>query len=68
MRGAIDAVLGSSEVRRLDILLGAAGMPSAVGGAEDLTLLWLRTEVPHLARRILTRAGQELAALEPQPV
>jgi len=59
IRRAMDEVLGIREVGRLEIVIAAAGLPSGDGAAE-LTLLWLRTQVPHLAHRVLVQARRLL--------
>nr|MBA2321570.1 MEDS domain-containing protein [Deltaproteobacteria bacterium] len=53
IRRAMDDVLGIREVGRLQMVLAAAGLPSGDKGTAELTLLWLRTQVPHLAHRVL---------------
>lgn len=59
---AINEVLGVRDAGMVGMLRAAAGIPSAAEGGEELTLLWLRTEVPHLAQRILVRARRALAS------
>jgi hypothetical protein len=68
IRGAIDEVLGAYELGRLQSLLAATGIPTGGGGSDELTLMWLRTEVPHLAQRVINRARGKLAAEALEPV
>jgi hypothetical protein len=65
VRLAMDEVLGIREVGRLHIVLAAAGLPSGDEGTADLTLLWLRTQVPHLAARVLRLARAWLEQTTP---
>jgi hypothetical protein len=60
IRRSMEETLGVREVGRLQVVLAAQGLPSGEAGAE-LALLWMRTQVPHLANRVANRARALLA-------
>lgn len=57
---ALDEVMDPAQLGRLEVVLAAEGLPTGSGGSE-LTMLWLRTQMPHLGSRILHRARGLLA-------
>ncbi len=60
IRRAIGEVLGNRQQGRLELVAAAAGLPTGPQGTEEVTLLWLRTQLPHMAQRIMTHANRIL--------
>lgn len=60
IRRAIGEVLGNREQGHLELVTAAAGLPAGEAGVEEVQLLWLRTQLPHMAQRIMTHANRIL--------
>lgn len=64
IRAAIERVLGHREQGHLELVASAAGLPQAEDGGDEVKLLWLRTQLPNMAHRIMTVASRVLGAAE----
>jgi hypothetical protein len=61
IRTAIAAEMEPQMAARLDVVLAGEGIPAGAHHPE-LAVLWLRTQMPHLARRVVDRARRALSA------